>query len=182
MVDGTLAVRAVDQIGAVGTSATITILTAFDSLTGTFDNLPAVGDHLGFGVFFDGINIFTANKQIVISVTQLLFPSDFDEDGGVDGLDLAAWEAGFGTTTGAELADGDADADVDVDGFDFLVWQRNFGNPSPISAASTSVPEPSSLVLAFCTLLGFAWGRERRGFRKKRIQNFPLFLKTNELW
>ena len=51
--------------------------------------------------------------------------ADFNGSGGVDGADLAAWKAGFGT--GTTKAQGDSDQDGDVDGQDFLNWQRQVG-------------------------------------------------------
>ncbi len=48
-------------------------------------------------------------------------PADFDNDGDVDGNDLAQWEGNFGPNANA-----DADGDLDSDGADFLAWQRQF--------------------------------------------------------
>jgi hypothetical protein len=71
-------------------------------------------------------------------------PGDFDDDLDVDDADLAIWESAYGAN-----ATGDADGDGDSDGADFLIWQQWSGfDASPLSAASTAVPEPSSLVLA----------------------------------
>ncbi len=54
-------------------------------------------------------------------------PADFDNDGDVDGNDLAQWEDNFGADANA-----DADSDGDSDGADFLAWQRQFtGDLSP---------------------------------------------------
>ncbi len=47
--------------------------------------------------------------------------ADFDNDGYVDGDDLAQWEGNFGSGVTA-----DADGDGDSDGADFLAWQRQF--------------------------------------------------------
>jgi hypothetical protein len=59
---------------------------------------------------------------------------------------------------------GDFDLDGDVDGFDFLLWQQdlsigsladwetNYGTPAPLSAASASVPEPTTYALALAAL------------------------------
>lgn len=66
---------------------------------------------------------------------------------------------------------GDFDVDGDVDGDDFLLWQRNPGigsladweanyGFSPLSAAVSSVPEPSSFVLGLSFLAWF-WQRRR---------------------
>ncbi len=72
---------------------------------------------------------------------------------------------------------GDFDADVDVDGHDFLSWQRgqsdnplsasdlagweaNYGISNPASSSSTSVPEPTGLLLgATVALLGIIYKR-----------------------
>ena len=144
-VDGTLLVRAIDQIGALGTDVTFTGLTA-NSLEGTFDDLPVGGDHLGFGVFLDSLDFDTVGDRIEISASQLLFPADFDADGDVDNVDLATWKIGNGTSSDAALADGDADADGDVDGHDFLIWQQFRGSMTPLQV-NTNVPEPSTALL-----------------------------------
>jgi hypothetical protein len=85
--------------------------------------------------------------------------ADFDEDGSVDGDDLAAWSSNFGLAGVAEKDDGDADLDGDVDGADFLVWQQQLGT-LPSIAATASVPEPASAWLALCA--GIAAWRWRR--------------------
>jgi hypothetical protein len=75
-------------------------------------------------------------------------------------------------SVGAGLAS-DFDFGGDVDGRDFLVWQRdhgignltdwqtNYGMVAPLSAASTAVPEPTSLLLVFAAALYCGC---RRGF------------------
>ncbi|MBA3484633.1 MAG: hypothetical protein H0T51_22745 [Pirellulales bacterium] len=72
-------------------------------------------------------------------------PADFDNDGDVDGLDLAEWKMGFGTTGTAVKGDGDADADMDVDGADFLVWQQELGSSG--ASAIAAIPEPATSLL-----------------------------------
>jgi phospholipase/lecithinase/hemolysin len=51
-------------------------------------------------------------------------PGDFNADARVDGEDLAAWAANFGSNS-ATRSLGDANGDRVVDGADFLAWQRN---------------------------------------------------------
>jgi hypothetical protein len=86
-----------------------------------------------------------AANDYYITLTQLpMTPGDFNADGHVDQLDLAAWQAGFGTASGAGRTQGDADGDGDVDGQDLLIWQRNYGLAA-ISAASNAVPEPATI-------------------------------------
>jgi len=80
-------------------------------------------------------------------------PADFDNDGDVDGADLAEWTTGFGTTGAATKADGDANADMDVDGADFLIWQQEIGPAAGVAA----IPEPAAgallLLAAACTAI-----------------------------
>ena len=85
--------------------------------------------------------------------------ADFNEDGFVDGDDLAAWQTNFGMPTGAAKDDGDADLDGDVDGADFLAWQQQWTGAGAGVAASAAVPEPTSAMLLFTALLGLLWRR-----------------------
>lgn len=73
--------------------------------------------------------------------------SDFNDDGYVDGLDLAIWRDSFGVD-----AEGDANADGHTDGSDFLAWQREFTSGGP--GGTLAVPEPTAAALAFVAL---AW-------------------------
>ena len=79
--------------------------------------------------------------------------ADFDSDCDSDSTDLATWQSGFGISSGALKTDGDADNDGDVDGTDFLEWLREYGTGvDPTVAATASVPEPTSFVLALATI------------------------------
>ena len=71
------------------------------------------------------------------------FAADFTNDGHVDGEDLAAWAADYGSLGGA-----DADGDGATTGADFLVWQREFGSGLVASASAAVVPELASARLA----------------------------------
>ncbi|RIK82743.1 MAG: hypothetical protein DCC67_06805 [Planctomycetota bacterium] len=75
------------------------------------------------------------------------YEADFDEDGDVDGDDLANWKAGFGSPGSAVHMDGDADGDADVDGADFLVWQQQLGSSSA-DLVLEPVPEAAAAALA----------------------------------
>ena len=54
---------------------------------------------------------------------------DFDNDGDVDGSDLAVFAADFGRTdcSTTDPCEGDFDNDGDVDGSDLAVFAANFG-------------------------------------------------------
>ncbi len=63
--------------------------------------------------------------------------ADFDANGSVDGLDFLRWQRGFGTASGAELADGDANGDGAVDADDLQHWQAQYGLAT-VAAESTA--------------------------------------------
>jgi sugar lactone lactonase YvrE len=85
-------------------------------------------------------------------------PADFNNDGVVNGGDLAMWRNGYGDA-GQQALVANADGDGDVDGADFLVWQRQVGG----SSAVQSVPEPSTGWLAMT--LAIAAIRAGRGVK-----------------
>jgi len=111
---------------------------------GLFDVLFSGG---GFASFMATANILGgANVKIDYLVSSIAYAADFNNDGYVDGADLAQWRGDFGLNP-----DSDADNDGDSDGQDFLVWQRELGSGLPAVVASTAVPEPLtalSLVVA----------------------------------
>ncbi len=78
--------------------------------------------------------------------------TDFDSDGDTDGADFILWQRGYDPScTTCTLSDGDSDGDNDVDEVDLANWEANYGTvASPITAASTAVPEPATwFVLLF---------------------------------
>lgn len=105
-----------------------------------------------------------ANQGMAADAT--FFEGDIDNDGDVDGDDLAAF-----------VIAGDFDVDFDVDGNDFLVWQRgfggvydagdladwqaNFGAGSAANAAVASVPGPSGLGPLVLGLIAAGVGKRR---------------------
>ena len=77
----------------------------------------------------------------------LLLPETFDDgdynhDGDINGLDYSVWQSFFGSTTNLD-ADGNDNGVVDA--ADYTVWRDNSGSSS--QSATTSVPEPSSVML-----------------------------------
>ena len=85
---------------------------------------------------------------------------DYDNDGNVDGDDLAVWKTQFGQAVPpAPNADGNQDGMIG--GADFLVWQRNFPWPAE-SPIATSIPEPASGALLLCGAAIILRGRWRR--------------------
>jgi hypothetical protein len=82
---------------------------------------------------------------------------DFDEDGDVDGDDLARWLGDFGVNNLS-----DADDDGDSDGADFLAWQQQLGSGVPATAAAAAVPEPAPLALISLAGCGLALVLQQR--------------------
>ena len=140
--------------GVIPSTATnIFIATCGGSMSGAFDNA-ANGQRLTTN---DGLGSFIVNYgpsspftdfDIVLSGFQRAgeFTADFDDDGDVDGADLAQWEGDFGVN-----ALSDADDDGDSDGADLLAWQRQVGSAATATNAA-GVPEPGAAVLAACAL------------------------------
>lgn len=100
------------------------------------------------------------NEPVEVVVNDFAFlpllPGDFNNDGAVDGLDLARWQGDFG-----QNRDSDADADGDSDGDDFLTWQRRAG--ASLSALNGGIPEPTSAMQMFVVLLaGVSFRRRSR--------------------
>lgn len=107
------------------------LLTAGTVLSLTAD--PAIGG----GFLLESISI----AQPLEAVQEILL--DYNLDGQLDTGDLGVWQATYGSTSDLR-ADGNADSIVD--GADFLIWQQN-ATAAAASAASTTVPEPSCLLL-----------------------------------
>ena len=92
---------------------------------------------------------FEALRKVGWEVPEI-FLADFNDDGTVDGDDLAQWQGDFGAN-----GDSDSDHDNDSDGRDFLAWQRNVGLGAGSVFAGTVVPEPSTF---FLLAVGVAFG------------------------
>ena len=83
---------------------------------------------------------------------QYALPGDANSDGWVDGTDYLIWAGNYGEL-GVGLP-GDFNGDGKVDGLDYLEWAGNFG-----SHASTSVPEPTTLLMAVIGTMLVLWRR-----------------------
>jgi hypothetical protein len=97
-------------------------------------------------VMYAGDGGLGTDSGFTLHIAPVTAAADFDEDGDVDGADLAKWRLGFGTASGATHGQGNADGDGDSDGADFLVWQQQRGSP-PVVPAGQSVPEPATLAM-----------------------------------
>lgn len=73
------------------------------------------------------------------------FSADFDQDGGIDGKDFLAWQAGY--ATGTQASDGDADGNATVNVFDLAVWRSQYSTVAPLSVTLAALPEPSTITL-----------------------------------
>jgi MYXO-CTERM domain-containing protein len=133
------------------------VLTA-PSITGAFTNLdlPALLPGLQWNTAY-GAN------QVTVSIggTIAYDPADFNQDGFVDQVDLAAWSEGFGIHGIGTRDDGDANGDGSVDGADFLIWQQQSRIEPFVSVSSLDVPEPGAWALAMLGVLAATSARRR---------------------
>jgi len=110
-------------------------------------SLPDAGDYF---VQITGDDQIIQFYQLDVAVNGLPIyeTADFNEDGLVDAIDFADWQAAFGVNS-----DGDTDTDADSDGVDFLAWQLQFESiPGAVSSFAV-VPEPSTALLALLASL-----------------------------
>jgi hypothetical protein len=118
--------------------------------------------HVTFDLLTTAGDVMTAEDLFSVSIRSALLDADFNEDGDVDGEDLAAWTAGFGAASGAAHNQGDADSDGDIDGGDFLVWQRQLGSGPDLVPASVAVPEPTVCNMVILGLMTFLFPTRSR--------------------
>lgn len=147
---GPLEVSLVDLGGGIflpDSDDTFQIVQTANSVTGAFTNVAegarlTTTDGLGSFVVNYGFNSPFGFNNVVLSDFVFDPSADFDNDGDVDQLDLAAWHAAYGLNSNA-----DSDSDNDSDGLDFLRWQRQFGTTNTSLADVNVVPEPSTMIL-----------------------------------
>lgn len=118
----------------------------FVSLDGLWD-IAGIADLNDFSFQFRDLKLGTLDGIIEFASLSEIYSADFDQDGDVDGDDLAKWEADYGLNSGS-----DANGDGVSNGLDYLAWQRQFGSGSPSASLSATVPEPSSQILVLSLL------------------------------
>jgi hypothetical protein len=92
----------------------------------------AWGENIGWIHFQSSTPI--AYKVQTIWISKFICGGDFDNDGDVDGSDLAIFAADFGRTNCNSDCEGDFDNDGDVDGSDLATFAADFGRTDcPVS-------------------------------------------------
>jgi T5SS/PEP-CTERM-associated repeat protein len=103
------------------------------------------------------------SKLYTDGTIRVVLPGDFNNSGTVDAADYAAWRKGLNTTYTPS---------------DYDVWRTHFGRTAAGTgsslAASTSVPEPTSLTLTLLTIGAVTIARLRQ--RNSRREFFVAFL------
>ncbi|MEM8866206.1 MAG: cellulase family glycosylhydrolase [Planctomycetota bacterium] len=76
-------------------------------------------------------------------------PGDYNGDGTVDSADYTVWRDNLGATGLDAYAPGDGNGDGNVTAADYTVWREQYGTSvDDPGSLTTSIPEPSALVLA----------------------------------
>lgn len=97
----------------------------------------------------------TNGEGTIFSFDPNLVLGDFNSDGIVDAADYTTWRDSLGSTTSLAA---DATGNGVIDSADYDIWKLNFGaiNPAALGAGqspTTSVPEPSTMLLALLQFL-----------------------------
>jgi hypothetical protein len=131
-------------------------LTATGGVIGTFATVsyPTLTAGLDWQLLYEP----NAVKLDVVALPS--YAADFDEDGDVDGDDLARWQSGFGEDV--LHGDGNADADSDADGADLLTWQQQVGSGVSAAATGQTIPEPSAAMMLVMALGALATRASRK--------------------
>jgi hypothetical protein len=149
----------IDNLVRISTSLSASYVQSLLGVS-THLGLVGIGSSNGLSSEFDGSEARNTLLTPLLTISYSM-PSDFNDDGFVDGGDLAVWKQAFGKTSA-----GDVDKDGDTDGHDFLRWQRqSTGGPS-LEAASAAVPEPASSAGCAAMLAALAVVRGGRSGRR----------------
>jgi len=142
LLGGELQLNLIDDFTPASTDR-FTVLNSVGGVAGVFTNVSS-GQRLdtmdGLGSFLVHYGPGSAFNQNQIVLTGFEVAGDFDLDGDVDGSDFLKWQQGESPTP--------------LSSSDLATWEANYGTVAPLSAASTSVPEPTSLALIPILCLG----------------------------
>jgi hypothetical protein len=108
-----------------------------------------------------------ARGLLVLDVSGVVDPGDYNQDMQVDPDDYSEWASAFGSTRSsvhdAPLADGNFNGIIDA--ADYVVWRKfadAAGAGGALAGGETSVPEPNAMLLV---LVGTAFMFARRQSR-----------------
>jgi hypothetical protein len=151
LVDGNFANLGADSVITVGATG-LSLGTGLNSLLATEDLIFTWTDSLGR--YFDARVVYVGEFPDTLV-------GDYNSDGVVNLADYTVWRDNLGSTV---VLPNDATPGV-VDASDYENWKSNFGSMAPVgTAASTAVPEPSTVGVAFVALAclaGFARSKRR---------------------
>jgi hypothetical protein len=150
---GTIEVTLIDDfVPTVGN--TFEVLTA-TNLIGMFDTIETIDQN---DVLAVSMTASYPSNNVVLEVTDVFLIGDYNDDGAVDAADYTVWRDNVGAAPGTLPND---ILNVVVGPQQYAVWRANFGNvmPSPGALAGSTVPEPSTVILAGLAFAAACCGR-----------------------
>jgi hypothetical protein len=115
-----------------------------------------------------------ANSGAVVegNIVFVTTDADFNGDNSVDGRDFLIWQRNVGVGGQINNSNGDADGSGVVDQDDLFAWEDEYGAVySPLSAASTAVPEPAACSLLLMATTVVLMKRRRRESSCDHVSN-----------
>lgn len=130
-IGGTVTASSGSSVAPGASAGTLSVLSDFNLNAGAALDFELRGDDFTVGGGVNDLLDLSGDPNVFVSLTLngslnvsalASSPADFNNDGAVDGLDLAQWEGDYGVN-----GDSDANGDGLTTSTDFLIWQRERG-------------------------------------------------------
>ncbi|MCA9239311.1 MAG: hypothetical protein KDA37_03890 [Planctomycetales bacterium] len=143
--DGALNVQVESPLSGAGGSLALTVIDAA-TISGQFSDTPSIGESVGSGWRFGGLDYDTANGDVILNLIAGI-EGDFNNDGAVNAADYTLWRDHLGEGAGTLANDYTG---LPIGPEQYAIWQANYGQSLGLAAAqltSTPAPEPTAIAL-----------------------------------